>query len=177
MQWVVRDVSLPAMIRYLWALLQERDSILAIYNSLKFLCYYLYFCHISLLPILCSIVPSPSAPFLHYSLWYISHPRSGFGSTVLYPFPELILTHTKPSDSYASRGYKYLNFFQAPTLFSSSYLTTRMTGRFSEIDPERCAHYAGMMSHLNLKQANIIFWLLFLAVLLLMCVSSIQHHK
>ncbi|KAG9247479.1 hypothetical protein BJ878DRAFT_177516 [Calycina marina] len=52
-----------------------------------------------------------------------------------------------------------------------------MTGSFSEKDPERCAHYAGFMSHLNLTEANLIFWLLFLVVLILMCISSIQHHR
>lgn len=54
---------------------------------------------------------------------------------------------------------------------------SNMTGRFSDQDPERCAHYAGFMSHLSLMQANIIFWVLFMVVLLLMCVSSFQHHK
>ncbi|KUJ14930.1 uncharacterized protein LY89DRAFT_671327 [Mollisia scopiformis] len=52
-----------------------------------------------------------------------------------------------------------------------------MTGQFTEKDPQRCAHYARFMSHLTLAEANSIFWLLFITVLILMCISSLQHHK
>ncbi|PMD42722.1 hypothetical protein L207DRAFT_564960 [Hyaloscypha variabilis F] len=52
-----------------------------------------------------------------------------------------------------------------------------MTGKFTEKDPARCYHYARFMSHLTLAQANAVFWLLFVTVLILMCISSIQHHK
>jgi hypothetical protein len=52
-----------------------------------------------------------------------------------------------------------------------------MTGKFSDIDRERCIFYAGFMADLSLTNANILFWLLFTFVVLLMCISSIQHHK
>ncbi|KAH8661511.1 hypothetical protein BGZ60DRAFT_433325 [Tricladium varicosporioides] len=52
-----------------------------------------------------------------------------------------------------------------------------MTGKFTEKDTQRCAHYARFMKHLSLTQANTIFWTLFVLTLALMCVSSIQHHK
>ncbi|ESZ92889.1 hypothetical protein SBOR_6717 [Sclerotinia borealis F-4128] len=52
-----------------------------------------------------------------------------------------------------------------------------MTGRFTLKDPVRCAHYARFFKHITLTEANIIFWSLFIFVLVLMCISSIQHHK
>ncbi|KAE9369284.1 hypothetical protein N431DRAFT_469207 [Stipitochalara longipes BDJ] len=52
-----------------------------------------------------------------------------------------------------------------------------MTGKFTEKNPARCYHYARFMSHLTLAEANAIFWLLFITVLILMCISSLQHHK
>lgn len=39
-----------------------------------------------------------------------------------------------------------------------------MTGRFTEKDPLRCAHYARFFKHLNLWEANLIFWGLFVIV-------------
>ncbi|KAK0113941.1 hypothetical protein ONS96_014790 [Cadophora gregata f. sp. sojae] len=52
-----------------------------------------------------------------------------------------------------------------------------MTGKFSDKDPERCVHYARFFQHLTLPEANGIFWLLFIFVLIMMCISSLQHHK
>ncbi|KAF7854517.1 uncharacterized protein EAF02_011692 [Botrytis sinoallii] len=52
-----------------------------------------------------------------------------------------------------------------------------MTGKFTLKDPARCAHYARFFQHLTLSEANIIYWSLFIFVLVLMCISSIQHHK
>ncbi|KAF7876812.1 hypothetical protein EAF04_001895 [Stromatinia cepivora] len=52
-----------------------------------------------------------------------------------------------------------------------------MTGKFTLKDPVRCAHYARFFQHLTLTEANILFWSLFAFVLVLMCISSIQHHK
>ncbi|KAL3423805.1 hypothetical protein PVAG01_05552 [Phlyctema vagabunda] len=52
-----------------------------------------------------------------------------------------------------------------------------MTGKFSEKDHERCLHYARFMSGLTLAQAESLFWILFVFVLVLMCISSIYHHK
>jgi len=52
-----------------------------------------------------------------------------------------------------------------------------MTGQFSEKDPQRCNHYARFFKNLTLGEANTIFWLLFVVVLILMCISSLQHHK
>ncbi|KAG4025493.1 hypothetical protein MFRU_056g00080 [Monilinia fructicola] len=52
-----------------------------------------------------------------------------------------------------------------------------MTGKFTLKDPVRCAHYARFFQHITLAQANVIFWSLFVFVLVLMCISSIQHHK
>jgi hypothetical protein len=84
--------------------------------------------------------------------------------------------------------------------FLSTTTTTyiKMTGKFSEKDPARCAHYAGFLSRLSLTEANLLFWLLFLTVsvspvlsiytlirpllifpqvLILLCIASVQHHK
>ncbi|TVY85529.1 hypothetical protein LSUE1_G000377, partial [Lachnellula suecica] len=52
-----------------------------------------------------------------------------------------------------------------------------MTGKFTEKDPQRCAHYARFMQHLTLPQANGAFWILFIVVLALMTISGVQHHK
>ncbi|KAF7944989.1 uncharacterized protein EAE97_005622 [Botrytis byssoidea] len=52
-----------------------------------------------------------------------------------------------------------------------------MTGKFTLKDPARCAHYARFFQRLTLAEANIIYWSLFVFVLVLMCISSIQHHK
>ncbi|APA13925.1 hypothetical protein sscle_12g086950 [Sclerotinia sclerotiorum 1980 UF-70] len=52
-----------------------------------------------------------------------------------------------------------------------------MTGKFTLKDPVRCAHYARFFQHLTLTEANILYWFLFVFVLVLMCISSIQHHK
>ncbi|KAI9641293.1 hypothetical protein NHQ30_010094 [Ciborinia camelliae] len=52
-----------------------------------------------------------------------------------------------------------------------------MTGKFTTKDPARCAHYARFFKQLTLTEANLIFWSLFVFVLTLMCISSIQHHK
>jgi hypothetical protein len=79
------------------------------------------------------------------------------------------------------------------------YATPIMTGKFSEKDPARCAHYAGFLAGLSLTEANLLFWLLFLSVgsfqiptqaillmivllislqvLILLCIASVQHHK
>ncbi|KAL2063973.1 hypothetical protein VTL71DRAFT_4467 [Oculimacula yallundae] len=52
-----------------------------------------------------------------------------------------------------------------------------MTGKFSEINEEQCKHYARFFQNLTLSEANSIFWLLFIFVLLMMFISSLQHHK
>lgn len=39
-----------------------------------------------------------------------------------------------------------------------------MTGKFTENDPERCAHYARFFKDLTLIQAEMIFWILFMIV-------------
>ncbi|QSZ33459.1 hypothetical protein DSL72_005027 [Monilinia vaccinii-corymbosi] len=52
-----------------------------------------------------------------------------------------------------------------------------MTGKFTLKDTARCAHYARFFQHITLAEANLIFWFLFSFVLVLMCISSIQHHK
>ncbi|KAG4430354.1 hypothetical protein IFR05_014158 [Cadophora sp. M221] len=52
-----------------------------------------------------------------------------------------------------------------------------MTGKFSDKDDRRCVHYARFFQHLTLSEANSIFWLLFIFVLIMMCISSLQHHK
>jgi hypothetical protein len=78
-------------------------------------------------------------------------------------------------------GYSYFisGNFSSPcwALLIPHWLPPKMTGKFSEKDPERCVHYAGFMSHISLAQSNGIFWVLFMIVLLLMCLSSLQHHK
>ncbi|TVY31415.1 hypothetical protein LCER1_G009398, partial [Lachnellula cervina] len=52
-----------------------------------------------------------------------------------------------------------------------------MPSLFTAKDHKRCSHYARFMQHLNVAQANAIFWLLFIAVLVLMCVAAYQHHR
>ncbi|CZS95019.1 uncharacterized protein RAG0_04824 [Rhynchosporium agropyri] len=52
-----------------------------------------------------------------------------------------------------------------------------MTGKFSEINAAQCKHYARFLRNLTLSEANGIFWILFAFVLLMMCISSLQHHK
>ncbi|CAD6502924.1 BgTH12-02598 [Blumeria graminis f. sp. triticale] len=52
-----------------------------------------------------------------------------------------------------------------------------MTGQFSDVNPERCAHYARFFQHLELWEANLIFWSLFGTVILLLSIASIIHHK
>ncbi|SZF03640.1 unnamed protein product [Blumeria hordei] len=52
-----------------------------------------------------------------------------------------------------------------------------MTGQFSDVNPKRCAHYARFFQHLELWEANLIFWSLFGTVILLLSIASIIHHK
>lgn len=52
-----------------------------------------------------------------------------------------------------------------------------MTGRFTVINDEQCAHYARFLRKLNLAEANALFWSMFFSVLFLMIISSIQHQK
>ena len=52
-----------------------------------------------------------------------------------------------------------------------------MTGRFSNINPEQCAHYALFLKNLTLPQANGLFWSMFFLVLVFMVISSLQHQK
>lgn len=52
-----------------------------------------------------------------------------------------------------------------------------MTGQFSTADPQRCKHYARFFKHLTASEANLIFWMLFLLVLILLCTASAIHNK
>ncbi|TVY85905.1 hypothetical protein LAWI1_G008372 [Lachnellula willkommii] len=52
-----------------------------------------------------------------------------------------------------------------------------MPSLFTVKDDKRCRHYARFMQHLDVAQANAIFWILFVVVLLLMCVAAYQHHR
>ncbi|TVY37636.1 hypothetical protein LSUB1_G006582, partial [Lachnellula subtilissima] len=52
-----------------------------------------------------------------------------------------------------------------------------MTSEFTRKDTQRCHHYARFMRNLTVAQANAVFWLLFILVLVLMCVAAYQHHR
>jgi hypothetical protein len=50
-----------------------------------------------------------------------------------------------------------------------------MAGGFDPIDPERCEHYAGFASHLDRRAFDCIYWLLFVAVIGMLFLSSWKY--
>lgn len=52
-----------------------------------------------------------------------------------------------------------------------------MAGGFEAINPEQCAHYAAFASHLGRKPFDVIYWLLFGLVIIMLFLASWKYSR